>query len=280
MNINSMRPDEHLFLKRLTSIVKPPKCLYYTGTLPEEYRCVVAIVGTRRPTSYGKTVTEQIASAVASRGGIVVSGMALGVDAIAHKSALDAGGNTVAVLPSGVDNPYPRTNHQLASRITANGALISEYENGHLPHPYDFLHRNRLVCGLADAVVVTEASLRSGTMSTVAHALEQGRPVYAVPGPITSPLSAGCNAMIAQGANPVINIDLLLESLGLAGQSKIVLGENDAETTLLQLLQKGVSDGDDLQLQSGLSAQDFSMTITMLEIRGIIHPLGGNHWRL
>ena len=139
---------------------------------------------------------------------------------------------------------------------------------------------NRLVSGLSDAVIVTEASIRSGTMSTVTHALEQGREVYAVPGPITSPLSAGCNTIIAQGANPVVTIDGLLESLGLTAPDKIVLGENDAESTLLQLLQTGVDDGDELQKMSKLDVQTFSTTMTMLEIRGLIHPLGCNRWRL
>ncbi len=280
MKINDIRPDEHNFLKRLTTIANPPKSLYYSGSLPSPPQLTVAIVGTRRPTAYGRTVTEQIASALASRGVLVVSGMAIGVDSIAHTSALEAGGTTVAVLPSGLDTPYPRTNLQLASRIQSNGALISEYENGHTPRPYDFLHRNRLVCGLSDAVIVTEASIRSGTMSTVTHALEQGRDIYVVPGPITSPLSAGCNAMIAQGATPIVTIDLLLESLGLTGQQKILLGQNDAETTLLQLLQSGISDGEELQSASGLEPHDFSTTLTMLEIRGLIHSLGGNRWRL
>ncbi len=282
MKINNSSPDQHKFLKRLATVADPPKSLYYIGNLPEPPRLTVAIVGTRRPTAYGRAVTEQIASALAARGVLIVSGLALGVDAIAHTAALDAGGHTLAVVTSRPDDPTPRTNRRLAERIIDNGdCIMSEYDQTHrILGPWEFVIRNRIVSGLSDAVIVTEANLRSGTMSTVSHALEQGRDVYAVPGPITSPLSAGCNAMISQGANPIVTIDQLLESLGLTGQQKILLGENDAETTVLQLLQSGLSDGDELQKTSKLDAQTFSTTITMLEIRGLIHPLGGNRWRL
>lgn len=281
MKINKTSPDEHIFLKRMTAIANCPKSLYFIGSLPTPPLVAVAIVGSRRPTSYGRTVTQQIAEAVARRGAVVVSGMALGIDAIAHATALEVGGTTVAVLPSGLDNPYPKTNRELARRILRQGgALISEYDAGYQPHEYDFVLRNRIVSGLADAIVVTEANLRSGTMATVGHALEQGRPVYAVPGPITSPLSAGCNRLIAQGATPITDVESFLGDIGLSGQQKIAFGENDAEATVLQLLQTGLTDGDELLIQSSLDPALFATTLTMLEIRGLIHPLGNNRWRL
>lgn len=281
MNINTIRPDEHNFLKRLTTLAAPPKSLYYIGSLPDKPQLTVAIVGTRRPTAYGQTVTEQIASALARKGALIVSGIAIGVDAIAHASALDAGGRTLAVLPSGVDDPYPKSNQQLARRILEHGdALISEYEPSHRPMSHDFLWRNRLVSGLSDAVIVTEANLRSGTLSTVAHALEQGRDVYVVPGPITSPLSAGCNRLIAQGATPITDVDSLLEQLGLTGQTVLALGDSPEEATILELLRQGISDGDELQVQSGYRPEQLAQTLTMLEIKGMIKSLGGNMWRL
>lgn len=282
MKINNISPDQHNFLKRLASIADTPKSLYYIGNLPELPRLTVAIVGTRRPTAYGRTVTEQIASALAARGALIVSGLALGVDAIAHTAALDAGGHTLAVVTSSPDNPGPRTNRAIAERMIANGdAIISEHDQGHtFEGRWEFVIRNRLVSGLSDAIIVTEANTKSGTMSTVAHALEQGRAVYAVPGPITSPLSGGCNRLIAQGATPITDIDSLLSDLDLTGQAKILLGENDAETTVLQLLQSGVSDGEELLSASQLEASDLSTTLTMLEIRGLIYPLGGNRWRI
>lgn len=281
MNINTIRPDEHNFLKRLTTLAAPPKSLYYIGSLPDKPQLTVAIVGTRRPTAYGRTVTEQIASALARKGALIVSGIAIGVDAIAHASALDAGGHTLAVLPSGVDDPYPKSNQQLARRILEQGdALISEYEPSHRPMAHDFLWRNRLVSGLSDAVIVTEANLRSGTLSTVAHALEQGRDVYVVPGPITSPLSAGCNRLIAQGATPITDVDSLLEQLGLTGQTVLALGDSPEEATILELLRQGISDGDELQVQSGYRPEQLAQTLTMLEIKGMVKSLGGNMWRL
>lgn len=281
MNINTISPDDSKFLKRLNDIDKPPKSLRYIGTLPEHYSMVVSIVGTRRPTAYGRTVTEQITAALARKGVIIVSGMALGVDAIAHRTALESGGHTVAVIPSGLDDPYPKTNQQLARQILTNhDALISEYEDGYRPRLYDFLRRNRIVSGLADALIVTEANLRSGTLSTVAHALDQGKAVYAVPGPITSPLSAGCNSLIAQGATPIISVESLLEQLGLGDTRKQVHGDTAEESLLLELLQSGINDGEALQEATGLPVAQISQTLTMLEIKGVVTALGGNKWRL
>lgn len=281
MNINTISPDKHDFLKRLQNIAKPPKSLRYIGTLPSgDTRCI-AIVGTRRPTAYGKAVTQQISSALATHGVVVVSGLAIGVDALAHAAALDAGGHTIAVIPSGLDDPYPKTNQQLARRILLNGdALISEKPEGYQPHQHDFLERNRLVSGLADTIIVTEANIRSGTLSTVAHALEQGKAVYVVPGPITSPLSAGCNTLIAQGAAPIVSVDLLLDQLGLVSKKVTPMGDNNQEQQILALIIDGMNDGDDIQQAADLPAALVSQTLTMLEIKGHITALGGNKWRL
>lgn len=281
MNINSVVPDENIFFKRLQNIAKKPQKLQYIGKLPEAGEIVVAIVGTRRPTSYGRTVTEQITAALVTRGVWTISGMALGIDAIVHAETLKHGGKTVAVLPSGLDNPYPRTNRELARRILLEGgALVSEYENGHEPREYDFLRRNRLVSGLSDALIVTEANIRSGTLSTVTHALEQGKPVYVVPGPITSPLSAGCNTLIAQGATPVVSIDGLVRDLGLLPDIKDIHGDTPEETSIIELLRRGVTDGDDIQIATGLPVAIVSQTLTMLEIKGVVTAIGGNKWRL
>lgn len=283
MKINNIPPDEHIFLKRLSDIVKPPKSLYIIGNLPNTKVATVAIVGSRRPTAYGRTVTEQLSEALAHRGVYIISGLALGVDAIAHKAALAAGGHTIAILPSGVDNPYPSSNRDIARKILANGdALISEYENGHTPREYDFLFRNRIVSGLADALIVTEANLRSGTMSTVAHALEQGKPVYAVPGPITSPLSAGCNKLIAQGATPIVSVEECLEMLGFGTEAitSARRGDTPLEQLILDGMHEGIQDGDELLVHTKSAPGEFSGALTMLEIKGMIKPLGGNKWRL
>lgn len=281
MKYNNIAPDKHIFLKRVSAVAKPPKSLYYIGTLPEPSGPVVAIIGTRRPTPYGKSVTQQIATALAHKGVVVVSGLALGVDAIAHRATLDAGGTTVAVVASGLDDPGPRTNRSIADDIISHvGAIISEQEPGYrIAGPWEFVIRNRIVSGLSDAIIVTEANIRSGTMTTVAQALEQGKDVYAVPGPITSPLSAGCNRLIAQGARPITDIDSLLEELGLTGQQTLALGDTPEESTILTLLREGVCEGDQIVEHSQLSAQVVSQTLTMLEIKGNVKAVGGNVWR-
>jgi len=284
MKINSISPQKHKYLQIIDTIAKSPKKLYFIGNLPESRITSVAVVGTRRPTSYGQEVTHKLSYELARRGIVIVSGLAIGVDSIAHRAALDAGGKTIAVLANGLDTIYPATNKQLALKIAENdGAIISEYEPNVSPRQYQFLERNRIVSGLADAVLVTEAAARSGTLSTVARALEQGREVFVVPGNITSPLSSGCNAWLKQGAHPATCVEDILEVIApdlLRPQTALALGDNPDETKIISLLQSGLRDGDEIQEKSGLTAADFSQTLTMLEINGIIRPLGGNQWTL
>ena len=282
MKINSISASDPVFPQRLTVIPQPPRKLYVIGTIPT-YATGVAIVGTRKPTAYGKQVTSMIAERLAERGAVIVSGLAHGVDGIAHQGALRVGGKTVAVLPSGPDQIYPSAHQALAKNIAdRHGALISEYEPGAPPLQYRFLERNRLVSGLADIIVITEASIRSGTMNTASHALEQGKDVYAVPGPITSPMSAGCNALIAQGAAPIVNIEQFVDQLlpKVSAKQLTILAETKEEQTILDLLVRGVSDGDELQVESRLDPALYSQTMTMLELRGIVRPLGANRWGL
>ncbi len=267
--------------RRLRDIPDAPNILFFRGMLPDESLPAIAIVGTRKPTSYGRQATEQIASGLAARGAIIVSGLAHGVDGIAHRATLKAGGKTVAVLPSGLDSPYPSAHRGLAEDIvTAGGALISEYAPGTPAMQHNFLRRNRLVIGMADLLVVTEAALRSGTMNTTSHALAQGKDVYVVPGNITSPMSAGCNALITQGAFPITDIDEFIEKLFPRAKSRTVISYSDAERQIVELLENGVTDGDILQRDSGLDATEFLQTITMLEINGSIKSLGNNKWGL
>jgi len=282
MKINSISPDEAVFLQIIDTIALKPKRLYFVGILPSERVPVVAIVGTRKPTAYGKEVTFNLAYKLAQKGIIIVSGLALGIDAIAHKAAIEAGGTTIAILANGLDSIYPASHRKLAQDIIDNGgALISEYPPGTPARDFQFLARNRIVSGLADAVVVTEAASRSGTLATVAHALEQNKEVFAVPGNITSPLSVGPNRLIQQGAHPVTNIDDILQVIApqqLETQMTLNLGSNPQEILLIKLLQSGIRDGDALQQASQLAPHVFSQTLTMLEIQGLIRSLGGNQW--
>jgi DNA processing protein len=284
MKINTISPQDNKFSQIITSIALVPKRLYYLGIMPTERRPTVAIVGTRKPTAYGKEVTHTLAYNLAKRGVVIVSGMALGVDGIAHRAALEAGGTTIAVQANGLSNLYPASHRQLAADIvTGGGAIISEYEPDTPARDYRFLERNRIISGLADAVIITEAAARSGTLNTARNGLEQGRDIFAVPGNITSPLSAGCNQLIKQGATPVTCVEDILEVIApqlLQPQTQLALGDNPNQTCLIQLLQSGVRDGDDLQAQSKISASEFATELTMMELNGLICSLGGNQWTL
>ena len=284
MKINTMSPQDSKYLQIITTIAIPPKKLHFIGKIPASRIPTVAIVGSRKPTAYGKEVTYQLAFDIAKRGVVIVSGLALGVDAIAHRAALDAGGKTLAVLANGVDIIYPATNRDLASDVLAHeGAIISEYEPGTEARDFQFLERNRIVSGLSDAIIVTEAAARSGTLSTAAHALEQGREVFVVPGNITSPLSAGCNSLIKQGAHPITCAEDVLEIIApelLRPQSLLPLGSTPLESKIISLLQSGIRDGEELQGLSEVDVVEFSRAITMMEISGTIRALGGNQWTL
>lgn len=165
MKINRISPQSSKYLQIISTIAKSPEKLHFIGKLPSERMTTVAIVGSRKPTAYGKEVTHKFAYELASRGIIIISGLALGVDAIAHRAALEAGGKTIAVLANGVDTIYPANHKSLANDIiNSDGAIISEYEPGIAARSFQFLARNRIVSGLSDAVIVTEAAIRSGTL--------------------------------------------------------------------------------------------------------------------
>jgi DNA processing protein len=284
MNINTFLPENHKYLQMLTSIANKPKKLYVMGDLPAARIPTVAIVGTRKPTKYGQEVTHQLAYELARHGVVIISGLALGVDGIAHRAALEASGTTIAVLANGLPTIYPVTHRGLADQILAHGgAIVSEYETGVEARDFQFLERNRIVSGLADAIIITEAAARSGTLSTAAHALSQGKEIFVVPGNITSPLSAGCNALIKQGAYPITSYTDVLEVIAptlLKAQTMLALGNTPLETKIISLLQSGIRDGDELQQGTAAETPIFTQTLTMLELAGTIRALGANQWTL
>jgi DNA processing protein len=284
MKINTAASDKEEYLKILSDIVKPPKTLHYIGKIPNHRLITVAIVGTRRPSVYGKEVTHRLSSDLAKRGVVIVSGLALGVDAIAHAAALEVGGTTLAVLGNGLPKIQPTSNRGLAERIVQQGgAIFSEYDDNEEARPHYFLERNRLVAGLADAIIITEAATRSGTLNTASHALAQGKEIFVVPGNITSPLSAGCNALLKQGARVVTDYKDVLEVIAPqleSEQIQLPLGQNKLETAIIALIANGERDGEELLRQCGADPIEFSTAMTMLEIAGSIRPLGGNRWTL
>jgi DNA processing protein len=282
MKINSFIPDKGGYTQIIGTIANAPKRLWFVGDLPQQRAPTLAIVGSRKPTTYGKDITHRLTYDLASRGVVIVSGLALGIDSLAHRAALEAGGTTIAIMPCGLDRVYPASHRNLAADIIKNGgALISEYEPGAELYPKNFIGRNRIVSGISDGLLVVEASAKSGTMHTANFALEQGRSVMAIPGPITNPTSEGCHNLLKSGARLITSAQDILDELGLtdtAKQSALPFAATPQEQILLELLGKGIRDGDELQLKSRLRAAEFAQTLTMLEITGKIRPLGGNQW--
>ena len=274
----------HDFLRPLQDIPNPPSKLWLKGNLPKGERPkVVSIVGSRKNTKYGEEVAYKLSYDLARQGIIVVSGMAYGIDSCAHRGCLDGGGITIAVFGTAIDHIYPSSNRGLAEKILEKGALISEYGAGEPTQSWSFTERNRIVSGLADAVVVIEAAARSGTSITATHALEQGKDVFAVPGDITRPTSVGCNRLIKQGALPFTETEDVLGVLfpGHAKQLKFeVFGDTENEQKIIDAIKSGLRDGDKIIESLKFSASQFNQTVTLMEIKGMIRPLGANHWAL
>ena len=285
MEIFQINLSDYDYLRDLPHIPDPPKKLFMRGKLPAKRVKTVAIVGTRKPSAYGREIATKIASECAKNGIVVVSGLALGIDSIAHRAVIDSGGKTIAVLANGVDKIYPRSHEDLGQKILqTNGAILSEYPNNTPARPWQFLARNRIVSGLADAVVIIEAASRSGTLSTANHALDQGKEIFAVPGNITSPLSAGCNQLIKNGANPLTSAEDLLDFLipdRFEKQTQLFKGDTREENVILEFLSKnGTTSSDVIIKQTKLSASEFNQAITMLELKGLVLNNGGEKWSL
>lgn len=285
--INEIRPQEADFTEVLESIAVTPKMLYFYGKIPEKRVKTVAIVGTRKPTKYGSEITYRLAYEVTKREAIVISGLAYGIDSIAARGALEAGGATVAVLGTPIDRIYPQPHIKLAAEIVEKGgAVLSEIAPGGKFYPkVSFLERNRLISGLADVVVIPEAAERSGSLNTAAHALEQGREVFAAPGDITRPMSRGCNKLIMQGATPYLGVEDVLNFLFPPArkrrrQATLLFGDTEEETQILQLVEAGCTDGEELIKRLTWSAAEFNRTVMMLEVKGRLKAMGYNQWCL
>ena len=252
----------------LFAIHDPPKQLHVRGDGATEVlaRPAVAIVGARACSGYGAHVARWFARELAAAGVVVVSGLARGIDAEAHRGALDAGGVTVAVLGCGIDRDYPAAHAELARRICVDGLVVSEYEAGVEPAPWRFPARNRIVAGLCGATVVVEARERSGALITADFALEEGREVLAVPGEITAALSKGTNALLRLGATPATSPDDVLEAIGLERAPAADRPASGARGRLLQLLADGAASADELVRRSGLAADAVAAALVELEL--------------
>ncbi|HET9243208.1 MAG TPA: DNA-processing protein DprA [Gaiella sp.] len=274
MKVRRVDRDRAGFPPLLAQIPDPPSRLWVRGEaeLAVLAEPAVAIVGARACSGYGRSVARLLASEAAAAGAVVVSGLARGVDGEAHRGALAAGGPTVAVLGCGVDRDYPAAHAQLARSIVDSGGLIvSEYEPGIEPAPWRFPARNRIIAGLARATVVVEARERSGALITADFALEDGRDVLAVPGEITSALSAGTNSLLRQGATPATCAADVLESIGIERAAAAPrLPDDGVGKALLDALAAGASTLDELSRTTGLQAGELAGALAILELEGIV----------
>ncbi len=275
--------EDDSYPRYLKEIDQPPPVLYLRGDLHTEDEWAVSIVGTRRVTAYGRQVTEEVAAALARSGVTIVSGLARGVDAIAHQAALNAGGRTLAVLGSGVDRIYPPEHRRLAEQVIANGALLSDYAPGTAPDAVNFPPRNRIISGLSRAVVVVEAGERSGALITAEFAVEQGREVFAVPGNINAPQSKGTNYLIQQGARPLLEPKDILETLDLTlinehRAARTVLPADATEARLFELLGQEPLHVDEIRQRAELPIEKVSAALALMELKGLVRQVGGMHY--
>lgn len=272
--------EDDTYPRHLKEIDQPPPVIYLRGNLLPEDEWAVAVVGTRKVTAYGRQVTEEVASALARNGVTIVSGLARGVDSIAHQAALNAGGRTLAVLGNGVDRVYPPENRKLATQIMEHGALVSDYALGTPPDGVNFPPRNRIISGLSMATIVVEAGDTSGALITASFAVEQGRDVFAVPGNINAPQSRGTNRLIRDGAQPLLNPQDVLEALNLTMATeyqavRVALPSDPVESKLYQLLSHEPKHVDEIRAQANMPIETVSATLVMMELKGMVRQVGG-----
>jgi DNA processing protein len=274
--------DDERYPSALATIYDPPVLLFISGRLDQGDRCSLAIVGTRHPSPYGQRVAEEMTRGVVDRSIVVVSGMARGIDSIAHTVALEAGGRTIAVLGSGIDVPYPAENARMMRKIAESGAVISEFPFGTKPDPTHFPRRNRIVSGMTLGTIVIESAVDGGAMITASSALDQGREVYAVPGPIHDPRSAGPHALIRDGrAKLVTGLEDVVAELRLspASSARVSVMPMPDLTLFERAIYERVSVEpvhiDELAERSSMGPADALVALLGLEFKGLVRQLPG-----
>lgn len=282
--IRLMRWDDDDYPSNLKDTVNPPFLLYVKGRLLPRDKSALAVVGTRKFTPYGRRVTTEIVRDLAGSGMTIVSGLALGIDSFAHRAALSVSGRTIAVLGCGLNRVYPPENRDLAREIVNSGALVSEFPLDFPPVRGNFPARNRVISGLSLGLLVCEAPEKSGTMITATCAAEQGRPVFAVPGPVFSYTSRGVGRLIQDGAKLVFGASDILSELSLEfRRAPAVVREFAPETAEEGRIFKVITEGGTLQVDqivraSGLSVSLVLSTLTRMAMRGIVEEVGGGRW--
>lgn len=274
-NIRKINIEDNSYPEILKEIHNPPRNLYIRGNFHSDDRAAIGVVGTRNHTNYGKQATQQIVQGLVKSGITIISGLAKGIDTIAHKTALQQGGRTIAVLGTAVDEKsvYPACNQKLANRISKQGAVISEHPLKTQPEKWFFAQRNRIISGLCLGVVVVEAPQKSGALITASQALEQNREVFAVPGPIHSPTSAGTNRLIQMGAKLVTKVNDILEELHLPPLKEVgkqFEPENKWEKIVMTAISKTPISVNEIANQNNLNTGIVNSTLISLELRGVI----------
>jgi DNA processing protein len=282
-NIHILTWEDEAYPQRLKEIDQPPPVLYLRGDYLPDDLFAVAIVGTRRATPYGRQITEELAAFLAAHGITVVSGLARGIDAIAHQTALKAGGRTLGVLGSGVDKIYPPEHRALADKMIESGAIVSDYAPGTPPDATNFPPRNRIISGLSLAVVVIEAGETSGALITAEFAAEQGREIFAVPGSILAPQSKGTNKLIQNGALPLLSVNDLMQALDLTrmGDHKAarkIIPADETEARLMSVLSLEPLHVDEIRNQTELPIEKVSATLALMELKGMVRQVGGMNY--
>lgn len=271
----------------LRRISDAPPVLYMKGSLLPSDDLAVAVVGARMATAYGRQVTEKLVFELAAAGLTIVSGLARGIDSVAHRTAIAAGGRTIAVLGSGIDLIYPPENRGLAQELVKSGAIVSEFPLGFGPKASNFPARNRIISGLALGVLVTEAAVDSGSLITAGCAAEQGREVFAVPGPVNSKMSGGANNLIKEGVHPVTEAADILQVLNVEQKHRQQETSNlkqetekldKVEKTILDLLDGQSKHIDAIARESGLAIDKVTTALSMMEIRGLVKNYGSGIW--
>ena len=271
--------EDASYPRLLREVPNPPYGFFVKGRMPDDTLPRVAIVGSRRCTDYGRREAYEMARELSNHGVVVVSGLAKGIDAHAHSGALE-GGRTIGVLGCGVDVVYPAENRNLFSKVEEGGCIVSIFPPGAAPLPAYFPARNRIISGLSDAVVVVEAAIKSGTLITVGHALDQGREVFAVPGSVRSKLSGGTNMLIMEGAAVATSAADILRYLGVSPVQKAIKpaisSATPDEAVILELLENEQTvDFQHILQQTGLDTHAANQALTMMEIRGLVRKLPG-----
>ena len=284
-HIKALTWNDPAFPARLKEIYDVPPVLYVRGDITPEDEWTIAVVGTRRATIYGREVTERLVTELVRNRITVVSGLARGIDSIAHHTALEAGGRTIAVFACGLDIVYPPENVKLAQAVIEHGAIVSEYPLGIKPKADHFPRRNRIMSGISLGVLVTEAGEGSGAMITASLALEQNREVFAVPGSILSPASRGVNRLIKEGAKLVSEVQDILEELNLTMiprqmEMRELVPENETESLIMRHLSHEPIHIDEVCRSSSLPIATVSSTLAMMELKGIVRQMGGMNYIL